>query len=74
METAFVLSNALEKAFRRELGNALALRAILLFWQWLGQRIHDARRLDRSDPRRDKRVTAVTWRAILLAQAGPAVP
>ena len=74
METAFVLSNALEKVFRRELGNALALRAILLPRQRLGQRIHDTRRLDWSDPSRNEGVTAVPWLAKGLAQTATGIP
>jgi hypothetical protein len=58
METAFVLSSALEKVFRHEPGNALALRAILLSRQWLDKRIHDSERLDGSNSSGHKGVTA----------------
>src|SRR5207249_11165875 len=57
METAHLLRDWLEETVWRELGNALAVRAILLSRQPLGKRIHDARRLDRSDPVRDQGVT-----------------
>src|SRR5205809_3580822 len=50
METPFVLSVALEKALRRKVRNAVALRAILLSRQRLGKRIHDLQGFYRSDP------------------------
>ena len=58
METAFVLSSSLEKVFRHEPGNALALRAILLSRQRLDKRIHDSGRLDGPDSSRNQGVTA----------------
>src|SRR6266496_3906639 len=52
METPLVLSVALEKAFRRKVGNAVALRAILLSRQRLGKWIHDLQGFYRYDPTR----------------------
>jgi hypothetical protein len=53
MEAAHLLGSSLEESFGRETGNALALRAILLSRQWLGERIHDTRRLHGFDPTKD---------------------
>ena len=59
METAHVLSAALEEAFRSKAGNALALRATFLFQ--LGTRIYDARRFNWPDP---SRYQALSWRLV----------
>src|SRR5260370_38275078 len=50
VETPFVLSSTLEKAFRCKARNVVALRAVLLSRQRLDKWIYDARRLNRSDP------------------------
>ncbi len=70
METPLVLSVALEKAFRRKVGNAVALRAILLSRQRLGKRIHDLQGFYRSDPTGyqslslDRAIAKLVYRAV----------
>jgi hypothetical protein len=58
METTSVLSTNLEKTFRRDINNVMALRAILLPTEGLDKCTHDARRLDWPDPSYYQRMSA----------------